>query len=105
MAVYFPTETCHLFSPGHHVHGIQWRESLWYSWQPATLLSREATTCRVIIGGADETWVFHDEDAPLLATWREGDPAGLSRLGLLRLPQGGYLYPCRKPEDWRDCMV
>ena len=106
MAVYFPTDTCHLFSPGHHVHGIQWRKSQQTDgWRSVRLLSGEGMVCRVQIGGVEETWRFHDEDAEIVATWTKGSWAKLSEFSLLRLPNGGYLYPCRTPERWQDCRV
>ncbi len=105
MAVYFPTDTCELFLPGHHVHGIQWRQSQRARWRPVALLSRQGAVCRVRIEGVVETWRFHDEDAALVASWVDGATAQLSALGLLRLPDGGYLNPCREPEQWQDCRV
>ena len=104
MAVYFPTDTCELFLPGHHVHGIQWRQSQRAQWRPVVLLSRQGTLCRVRIDGVEETWRFHDEDAALVASWTAGDRAELSGFGLLRL-HGGHLNPCRDSDQWQDCRV
>ena len=41
MARIFPSATCDRFTPGHHVHMIQWRKSSEGPWRPMELVARD----------------------------------------------------------------
>jgi len=106
MAMIFPSATCHRFTPGHNVHMIQWRKSLEGPWRPVTLLARDGIIVDVSLADRLETWRFHDEDydRAVLELWQVGSQATISQFNLLKV-KTGYLYPCRRSQDWLDCRV
>ena len=106
MAMIFPSATCHRFTPGHNVNMIQWRKSLEGPWRAVELVSRDGMTVEARIDDRVETWRFHDEDydRTVLGLWHVGEQATISRFALVKV-KTGYLYPCRKPQDWLDCRV
>ena len=106
MAMIFPLDTCHRFTPGHNVHLIQWRKSLEGPLRPVTLLARDGMIVDVSLADRLETWRFHDEDydRTVLELWQVGSQATISGFNLVNV-KTGYLYPCRRSQDWLDCRV